>query len=160
MNFAQTNNTDFPALSLSVPKKTRHSFAPVVGKTNANLPVTCFSLPVPRQGLQINHSNANPMLIKNGVMTDVNTGIKHYLPFPKPQVPPSDKESGFVKVEKGPSGKNTTSAFRGLTTASIDTLPLDKGDSMVEIVHKYTQKPASTKAMKKNQKRRAKKAPA
>ena len=100
MNFTQTNNTDFPVLSLSAPKKRRQSFAPVVGKTEANLPTTCFSLPVPGQGLQINHSKANPLLIKNGVMTDVNTGIKHPLPVPKAQVPQSDDDDGFVKVKK------------------------------------------------------------
>ena len=161
MNFTQTNNTDFPVLSLSAPKKRRQSFAPVVGKTEANLPTTCFSLPVPGQGLQINHSKANPLLIKNGVMTDVNTGIKHQLPVPKAQVPQSDDDDdGFVKVKKGPSGKITTGVFNALKTASIDTLPLDKGNSSVKIVHKYTEKPATTKAMKKNQKCRAKKAPA
>ena len=160
MNFTQTNNTDFPALSFSAPKRRRESFVPVTGKTEANLPITCFSLPVPGQGLQINHSKANPLLIKNGVMTDVNTGIKHQLPVPKAQVPQSNDDDGFVKVKKGPSGKIATGQVNGSKTASIATLPLDKGTSSVEIVHKYTEKPASTKAMKKNQKRRAKKAPA
>jgi hypothetical protein len=160
MNFTQANNTDFPALSLSIPKKQRKSFAPVVGKKEANLPLTCFSLPVPGQGLQINHSKTNPLLIKEGVMTDVNTGINHPLPVPKAQVSRSDEADGFVKVKKGPSGKITTGGVKGLKTTAIHTLPLDKGNSSVEIVHKYTEKPASTKAMKKNQKRRAKKAPA
>lgn len=70
------------------------------------------------------------------------------------------EDDGFQVVKKGPSGKNDGTPLKAIKKASIMELPLDKGKTSVKIAHKYTEKPQTTKSMKKNQKRRAKKASA
>ena len=79
---------------------------------------------------------------------------------PKPKMEPSLKQEddGFQVVKKGPSGK-MMELPEAIKKASIME-PFDKGKTSVKIAHKYTEKPQTTKSMKKNQKRRAKKASA
>ena len=162
MTSYSANNTDYPVLSGEVQKRNRPSFIPASGKKTTEVPETSFTLPSPSNGLLINHRKSNPVVIKNGMMNDVNSGIKHQLPVPKPKMEPSLKQEddGFQVVKKGPSGKNDGTPLKAIKKASIMELPLDKGKTSVKIAHKYTEKPQTTKSMKKNQKRRAKKASA
>ena len=150
MTSYSANNTDYPVLSGEVQKRNRPSFIPASGKKTTEVPETSFTLPSPSNGLLINHRKSNPVVIKNGMMNDVNSGIKHQLPVPKPKMEPSLKQEddGFQVVKKGPSGKNDGTPLKAIKKASIMELPLDKGKTSVKIAHKYTEKLLTTKSMK------------
>lgn len=162
MTYIAANNTDYPALSREVQKRNRPSFIPVFGKQTTEVLDSCFLLPSPSNGLQINHLKFNPVVIKNGVMNDMNSGINHQLPVPKPKMESTStqEDDGFYVVKRGPYRKHSGTPQKSIKKASIMELPLDNGKTSVKITHKYTEKPQTSKSMKKNQKRKAKKASA
>jgi hypothetical protein len=162
MTYIATNNNDFPALSRVVQKRNIPLFISASRKQTTEVPDTCFALPSPSNGLQINHLKFNPVVIKNGVMNDMNSGINHQLPIPKPKVEPisAQGDDGFCMVKRGPSGKLSGTPEKSINNANIMQLPFDKGNTCNGYHTKYTVKPQTSKSMKKNKKRITQKASA